>query len=356
MRKYVKIEKKIEKKIGAIVLGVCLFWGSLFGNIPGTMWNVLEVQATESQLPNVNEESVAGEDRILLIRSEADLNSWLAYKRGEAGQRIAQTITRLEISGITSIPDYAFANLGNLNTIVFRENTPPELGKEVFYGERSRTVQIWVPGEALNNYDSILGEIDNSGLHQLGHSGFYVKDIFHDPIDGGEEILLPGVGAPGESATQPSINQISGSYHHSHTWIQKEHISATATEDALVVPICQECGVMDSMTKRPGSAHVRFLKDTAQQIIDAEVNATIMVTSELWFSTNHLITDAMAARKDVSLTINYKYEGKYYTVTIPAGTDMAALLGENGWVGFRYVDSVFPGRELMPEEWKDLRK
>ena len=342
-------------KIGTIILGACLLGGSLFGNIPGTMWNVLEVQATESQPPNVNEESVTGEDRILLIRSEADLNSWLAYKRGEAGQRIAQTITRLEISGITSIPDYAFANLGNLNTIVFRENTPPELGKEVFYGEISRMVQIWVPGEALNNYNSILGEIDNSGLHQLGHSGFYVEDIFHDPIVGGEEILLPGVGAPGESATQPSINQISGSYHHSHTWIQKEHISATATEDALVVPICQECGVMDSMTKRPGSAHIKFLQDTAQQITDAKENATVTVASELWFSTNHIITDALTIRKDVSLTINYKYAGKYYTVTIPAGYNVSGLLGENGWTGFRYFDYVFQGKELTEEEWKCLK-
>jgi hypothetical protein len=61
------------------------------------------------------------------------------------------------------------------------------------------------------------------------------------------------------------------------------------------------------------------------------------------------------SRKDVSLTINYKYACKYYTVTIPAGYNVSGLLGENGWTGFRYFDYVFQGKELTEEEWKCLK-
>ena len=108
-----------------------------------------------------------------------------------------------------------------------------------------------------------------------------------------------------------------------------------------------------SYTTLPGSAHLRFLLDAVQQITNAEQNAAVAIDTEMWVSMNHLLTDALTARKDVSLTINYKFDGKYYTLTIPAGYDGAALLDENGWAGFRYIDSVLPGRELTEEEWKN---
>ena len=38
--------------------------------------------------------------------------------------------------------------------------------------------------------------------------------------------------------------------------------------------------------------------------------------------------------------------GQKYEVTIPAGSDIVSLLDENGYVGFRYLDAVFGGKEI----------
>ncbi len=58
------------------------------------------------------------------------------------------------------------------------------------------------------------------------------------------------------------------------------------------------------------------------------------------------VTDALMARPDVSLTLNYTYQGIRYTVTIPAGTNASELLDANGYCGFRYLDSLFHGSIL----------
>ncbi|MGN0376773.1 MAG: hypothetical protein ACI4ED_03980 [Suilimivivens sp.] len=56
---------------------------------------------------------------------------------------------------------------------------------------------------------------------------------------------------------------------------------------------------------------------------------------------------ALAEKPDLNLTINYTYQHKKYTVTIPAGTDVMALLNEEGYCGFRYLDQQFGGKEIQ---------
>lgn len=338
---------KKRKRSIAIFFSVWLLLGSLFGEFSG---NVLTVQASENQSFDANGEEVVR----IIIRDEADLNTWLWYKETDAGQRIAQTITRIEISNVTSIPDYAFADLAKLNTVVFDMLELPALGKQVFYGTNTRTVHFWVPYEKRNECYDALRETDESGVNKLGYSPFYVDDILlYTPTTASVEISLQEVGnsQQGGSLAEQGQNNI-----HTHTWILKEYIAATATEDAVVAPICEGCGIGGSYTKRPGSAHTRFLLDIVEQINEAEQDAEVIASTELWVSMNYLVTEALAERADVSLTINYKYKGKYYALTIPAGYDVKTLTDENGWVGFRHIDSVLPGRELTKEEWKNLKK
>lgn len=329
---------KKRGKIITIILSVWILVGSLYGGIPGIKENIVQVQASATQQLDANNNRMVGEDRVLLIQSDADLQSWLNYKETGA-QEVVQSISHIQISGITHIPDGAFANMENLNKVTFNMSTPPTFGKQVFYGEESRIVHFYVPSEAIDAYDRILSTVDASGWKQLGHSAFYVRDIFHTSLHGG-------------NAVETSTEQTHSNYIHTHTWIQKEYIKATATEDATVFSFCEGCGIMGSYTKRPGSAHLKFLLDTAEQIINAPQDASVTATTEIWLSMNRLITDALQTRNDVSLTINYKYKSKYYTLTIPAGYDGENLLHENDWAGFRYVDSILPGKELTREEWK----
>lgn len=59
-----------------------------------------------------------------------------------------------------------------------------------------------------------------------------------------------------------------------------------------------------------------------------------------------LLQDRPGAGKMAERTIKYRYEGKRYTVTIPAGSDVFSLIDENGYCGFRTLDSQFGGSEL----------
>lgn len=49
----------------------------------------------------------------------------------------------------------------------------------------------------------------------------------------------------------------------------------------------------------------------------------------------------------MDLTINYIYENLHYTVTIPAGADLTSLMDENGYIGFRQLDTAYGGRQLQ---------
>ncbi len=84
-----------------------------------------------------------------------------------------------------------------------------------------------------------------------------------------------------------------------------------------------------------------------QKIKAAKKDATIVITTLNWVSFHKSVFQALQARPDVTLTINYRFEGKYYTVTIPAGADVSGLANKDGFCGFRYLDQVFQGHEIV---------
>ncbi len=43
---------------------------------------------------------------------------------------------------------------------------------------------------------------------------------------------------------------------------------------------------------------------------------------------------------DVTVIVNYTFEGNPYVLTIPAGTNVDLLRDENGFGGFRYIENV----------------
>lgn len=120
---------------------------------------------------------------------------------------------------------------------------------------------------------------------------------------------------------------------------------ATPETDALGAEKCTLCGEILEYYPVPGSACASFLQSTADAIRHTKADKVI-VDTELWTCLDKRITDALSEHRDVSLTINYKYQGTKYTVTIPAGTDASELLDENGYCGFRYLDLLYNGSAL----------
>ena len=51
-------------------------------------------------------------------------------------------------------------------------------------------------------------------------------------------------------------------------------------------------------------------------------------------------------QNNIKVVIKYIYKGVHYILTIPAGSNSAAIRGcvdGNGYAGFRQIDKVFPG-------------
>lgn len=130
-----------------------------------------------------------------------------------------------------------------------------------------------------------------------------------------------------------------------HGYLVYEPVQAADPEqDALLAGECGECGAVLSYSYVPNSAYAAFLQEAARAVREAE-EAEVFITTRRWVSFNQAVLDAMAERPEVSVTVNYRYEGRPYTVTVPAGAEVSGLADENGFCGFRYLDQVFGGRE-----------
>lgn len=120
---------------------------------------------------------------------------------------------------------------------------------------------------------------------------------------------------------------------------------AVPDQDGVLAGECSRCGEVLSYSAVPNSAYAAFLESAAFIIRNAQEDEALIET-ERWLSFNRTVFDAIAERPEVTVKIRYRYEGKRYEVTVPAGAEVSGLIDENGFCGFRYLDQVFAGREI----------
>lgn len=130
--------------------------------------------------------------------------------------------------------------------------------------------------------------------------------------------------------------------HHDYEW--DEIRKATPTASGLKYYKCIKCGYVESVLETSGFQ--AFLEDAVSRIAAAPPDGEVNLDTKMWVSFNSSVIDALTARPDITLHISYRYEGKYYTVTIPPNADLTNLLNEEGYCGFRYLDAVFGGLEI----------
>lgn len=122
---------------------------------------------------------------------------------------------------------------------------------------------------------------------------------------------------------------------------------ADADNDALLAGECARCGAVLSYSYIPNSAYAAFLRETVQAVEDARDGETVMISTQRWVSFDRTVFDALERREQVAMNIRYRYMGKGYTVTIPAGAGPEEITDENGFCGFRYLDQIFGGEEIL---------
>ena len=90
----------------------------------------------------------------------------------------------------------------------------------------------------------------------------------------------------------------------------------------------------------------KYVEDVLAQLEKVPTDGKVVIDTKDWYCFNRTLAEKVTSMKDVTVTIRYMYQGKKYEVTIPVGSDVVSLLDENGFVGFRYLDLLFSGREL----------
>ena len=114
---------------------------------------------------------------------------------------------------------------------------------------------------------------------------------------------------------------------------------ATPVRDAIQVYSCIKCGAILKYEEVPNSAYGAFLKEAADLIRESQPGE-VVISTDLWVSFNREVFEVIKSRPDVTVNINYQYQGKAYTLVIQAGIDVEQLMDENGFGGFRYIESV----------------
>lgn len=127
--------------------------------------------------------------------------------------------------------------------------------------------------------------------------------------------------------------------HHDYEWVTYK--AATATTDGVMRYRCVKCG--DVEYEVPTAAYYVFNKEAQEAIQNAEPGATVTVSTPIFISFHEMVADALLARLDVTLVVDYKNQGKSYEMVIPAGSGetLKALFGDSAYAGFLYLGGAF---------------
>jgi hypothetical protein len=140
-------------------------------------------------------------------------------------------------------------------------------------------------------------------------------------------------------APAPAPEPVGPEYVHEHNYFWQEGIHATEDNNGELEYICPECG--EVIFRVPTSAYAVFNSNAQQKILTAPAGSKVTVDTERWISFHKSVLQALAYRPDVSLEVNFLSEGHKgdrMSFTIPAGTDINALLNNEDYCGFLYLN------------------
>ena len=276
----------------------------------------------------------------------------------KAQARTAQTISQVEIS--VSAPSAGTSI--SANEAQMTQSPYPRLGLPS--GKGYRNFPYGQPAFWLTSPNTGTPELPlKAGTVQQGETlyayacvvaeeGYTFSDGVQVVVQGGQLInkaVFKGVNYESEEAMDQLVVTIkvtvsggsspapAAPHEHNFEWeITKE---PTEFEDGEKAYVCSICGAVEQ--RLPITGFMVFLEKSAKAVANAAPGAEVDIETGLWLSFDSSVLDAIAARPDVAVKITFRYKGEWYTVTIPAGSDISALKNEEGYAGFLYLGSVF---------------
>ena len=216
-------------------------------------------------------------------------------------------------------------------------------------------------GDIFVTGDVIDADVSSGGVYyvdfeeevNLGGGKHNVKDgtwkcIERTEVAGYPKLFLKAVATGenmGETAQEPSK---SARYTCDHDMQYEIYRKPTEEVDGLWRYGCTKCTHTEGFVPICGMG--AFFERAINTINGAEVNGTVTIATPKWMSFNKDVYDALAARPDVTVNVHFRYQGQFYAVTIPAGTDMTPYLTEDGYCGFLKLAALFGVTAIQTEE------
>lgn len=221
---------------------------------------------------------------------------------------------------------YAAQNESGISVIVLGEEPFENAGGRRF----SHSYTIWQAQEGSDGWRvSLVEEQESYTAGGEEHPCYYI-------------VVSPDFEKSEPETAHKSTSAKAAACDHVYEYVmEKEPLE---NEDGILAKKCEKCGAIAEY--RPVSAIMAFLQNAEKAVKNAAQGATVTVETDRWLCFDRAVMEAIAARPDVTVTVNYRYQHKDYTVTIPAGYDVKGLLNEEGFCGFRYLDLMLGGEEL----------
>ncbi len=156
--------------------------------------------------------------------------------------------------------------------------------------------------------------------------GFIIDAERYDENNSGSGEVVPGGNTSGGENNPTKENGNTSNNVASHTcnfeWTIK--VDPTTGADGLEEYKCTGCGIVKESHSIPAS--VAVIKDFYGNVKEAPENGSITYDSGKLYTISDYLLKKMAERKDVTVTIQFEYQGAKYELTFPAGTDYSAVL------------------------------
>lgn len=290
-----------RKKIYGKLIGVCkgmLFAAGLFtGALTGLLW---KMEALAGEMIQVVEFGVVKEGESIFARC--------AYRHFDGSSGIMQ----LYLEKMDEEGDFLPISYGDLFAA----------------GEEIQTACTQTQSAEPGIYRAVLLIRSGAGMPVVrfrDSAPFEVKDAEHA---GGQE-----------AAQEQRIEQENGLCGHAMT--ENTVKEATPFSDEVKEESCENCGWVFGRLEVPNSAYAAFLDQTADAIRAAQPQDVVRISTDRWISFDRRVFAAMEDRRDVSVLVEYRYQGKEHQVLIQAGAATDDLMDENGFCGFCYLTQVF---------------
>lgn len=197
-------------------------------------------------------------------------------------------------------------------------------GESVTFSVRPKA---WIFSESAEDQErfetDIILEYDFS--HWTGQSIIRITAGGEADDDSGEN-----TGASGESA-----GDVSALAKCDHSYIWNTWYDATSVSDGKMAYQCRHCGDVAEVVNL--SAYARFLQETTEAVNKAPANAVVDIDAKMWMSISNSVAAAMRENSDVTMNIQFRYDGHLFQITIPAGYDLSSKMNEEGYAGFLYL-------------------